>query len=150
MKAAKYAEYEKSVADFLKRENVMKLQTPFEISPRLLPCVRIGDVFISIDYAGETRDGRTRYRYHIDLPNGKEHTGTDLKSGCGGGDLQAGMESLLSFLSAAAESYRYSGMDGENSDLFPEFICQWASDNSDAISMLAIELEETKTQLIEE
>ena len=121
----------------------MKLQAPFEISARLLPSVRVGTCFISIEFAGETSDGRARYRYFIDTPD-FEHEGSDLKSGCGGGSLQEGMESLLSFLTAAAESYRYNGMDGENSDLFPEQVTCWACANSDELSMLQCELQETK------
>jgi hypothetical protein len=49
---------------------------------------------------------------------------------------------LLSFLSAAAESYRYKGMEGENADLFPAEVTAWAAQYSDELSMLAFELEE--------
>lgn len=127
----------------------MKLKQPVIITPRLLAGIKIDNAFVSIDYAGQTAEGRTRYRYHIDLEHGGEYSGTDLKSGCQGGTLQEGLESLLSFLGACAESYRYKGMNGENSDLFPESIAQWASQNSDEIGMLQCELSETPN-LIEE
>lgn len=113
----------------------MKLRAPFMITARLLPGVKIGDVTLSIQDTGlRTPDNRTVYEYFIDGP-GWTHSANDLKSGCGGGTLQEGMESLLSFLGAAAESYP----DGENSDLFPA----WAHQNSDEITLLGIELKET-------
>lgn len=126
----------------------MTLNSPVQITSRLLAGVQIGDTEISIGYAGETSDGRTRYEYYIDSEAFNHHA-KDLKSGCGGGSLQEGLESLLSFLGAAAESWRYSGKDGENSDLFPEAVCEWAAQNSDEISMLAIELEETEGLIAE-
>jgi hypothetical protein len=52
------------------------------------------------------------------------------------------MESLLSFLGAAAESYRYRGMEGENADLFEPALTQWASENADEISMAQMDMEE--------
>lgn len=119
----------------------MTLNAPFCISARLLPAVQVGKAWISIEIDGETSDGRTRYRWYIDTPN-FEQTGNDLCSGCQGGSLQDGMASLLSFLSAAAESYRYKGMDGENADLFPQQVTEWAAQHSDELSMLAMELEE--------
>lgn len=131
----------------------MKLNSPFQISARLLPAVRIGDAWISIKFNGATNDGRARYRYFIDLPDGTEHSANDLQSGCGGGSLQGGMESLLSFLGACAESVRYGTKydkfgdgtdDDSNADLFPATIAEWAYQNSDEISMLQCELEENK------
>lgn len=124
------------------------------ISPRLLPGVKIGATFISIKFAGETSDGRARYRYYIDGPD-FEHSGDDLKSGCGGGSLVQGMESLLSFLGAAADSYRYrkciySGDPDDNSSLFPEPVTAWAYQNSDEISLLELEIKESETDLIED
>lgn len=72
-------------------------------------------------------------------------TGEDLRSG--------GMEdpnhvkmlaSLCSFLTACAESYAYArrhGGDGENADLFPPAVAEWADANSDALEMVREELE---------
>lgn len=75
----------------------MILHTPFQITARLLPGVKVGTGWISIEFAGPTDDGRTRYQYHIDTPK-FEHSASDLKSGVGGGSLQDGMVSLLLFL----------------------------------------------------
>lgn len=123
----------------------MKLHSPFIITPRLMAGVRIGDAFISIGWSNRPYNrGRARYQYHIDGP-GWEHSADDLQSGCGGGDLMEGMASLLSFLDACAESRRYSrhsGSPGENSDLFPENVGEWAEQNSDGIAIAKLEIEE--------
>lgn len=116
----------------------MTLHHPFQISARLLPAIQIGNDWISIEFDGESQ-GRARYKYHIDFGE-QEYTGNDLKSGIGGGSLQEGMASLLSFLSACAESFPGKG---ENYDLFPPRIAAWAYRNSDEISMLSCEPEET-------
>jgi len=118
----------------------MKISNSCSITSRLLPGVILGNTQISIEYAG-VEDNRTKYRYYIDIGR-KEYTKDDLSSGCGGGTLQQGLESLLSFLCAAAESWRYAGKNGENSDLFPQRIVKWAAQNSDELAMLRVEIEE--------
>lgn len=128
------------------------MHPPFIITARLLAGVRVADAFISITFDGETSDGRARYRYYIDGPN-FEHEGNDLKSGVGGGSLVGGMESLLCFLGAAADSYayrgEYTGDPDDNSSLFPEVVTVWAHQHSDEIDMLRFEIEESETELIE-
>jgi len=129
----------------------MQLTSPIIITPRLLPGVQIGDVTISIGYAKrQGDDNRTRYQYYID-PIGPEDGFDDLQSGCQGGGLQDGLESLLSFLGACGEAYRYemSGLKSEDSGQFSPAIAEWCYQNSDGLSELAIELEET-TDLIDE
>lgn len=84
-----------------------------------------------------------RYRWFIDI-GAQEFTGGDLQSGCQGGDLRDGLGSLLSFLGAAVESYRYAGADGENADSFPLPVVEWAAQNSDEISMSQLEIEENE------
>ncbi len=125
----------------------MKLHAPFEISARLMPAVRIAGATLSLNLSGrQTSDGRDVYVCWIDLPDGSEHEITDLRSGCQGGSVQEGMGALLSFLSAAAESRQYrerTGRKGENEDLFPAPVVDWAADNSDEISLIASEIEET-------
>jgi hypothetical protein len=127
----------------------MTIHAPFLITPRLMAGVRVGGAFISIGGGPRNSENRTRYGVFIDLPEGKEFEITDLRSGCGGGDLKSGMESLLSFLGAAAESFRYRGALWENveaddnANLFPREVTEWAYQNGDEISMLEIEIQES-------
>ena len=130
----------------------MILHPPLIITSRLMPGLKIGDATISLGYGKRSSDNRMIYAVWIDLPDGTEHEITDLRSGCGGGDIQDGLASLLSFLGAATESRRYresTGREGENENLFAPAIVDWASENSDELDMLACELEENP-QLIEE
>ncbi len=129
-----------------------KISDPCCITPRLLPGVKIGDAFVSISYDEKPGDqGRTRYRYYIDTPN-LEYTCNDVQSGCQGGNLQEGLESLLSFLSACGESVSCSeGKEaGENADLFTPEIGEWCSENQDELSMAAYDLEETPNLIQED
>ena len=95
---------------------------------------------------------RIIFGYEIILPCGFKYRAYDLKSGaCGvGGNTSEGMTNLLGFLSAAGESFNYAermgkdGMDGENSDLFPREISEWASNNCDELTMAGFDLEESK------
>ncbi len=131
----------------------MILHAPIEITARLLPGIKVGDAYLSICYADRPgNEGRTRYRYFIDLPNGVEYENDDLQSGCDGGNLAAGLSELLFFLAACGESMecRPGEEPGENADLFPSSVAKWCAENSDELSALSAELEETETVLIEE
>ena len=136
-----------------------ELKAPFMITPRLMVGVKVQGPggkpdFISIIYAGRTDDGRMRYHYYIDLSDGREHEGNDLRSGVGGGNLQEGMEFLLSFLGAAGEAYSYKFRHGladpENLDMFPDYINQWAYLNDSDLSILNVELQERRGELVKE
>jgi len=115
------------------------LHPPVAISPRLHPGVHVGGAWVSICYADRPGDdGRVRYRWHIDI-DVQEYTGDDLQSGCQGGSLQDGLESLLSFLSAYAEAIDYqqrTQRESDNAGLFPEGLEQWASENAEELAML--------------
>jgi hypothetical protein len=107
------------------------LRAPFMISSRLLPAVSIGQgpeqTTVSLSPSGFILDG----------PFG-EHKVTGLRLSPLCKSVESAFETLLSFMTAAAESFRYRGMDGENSDLFPaevtealfqvstELECVWA------------------------
>ena len=125
----------------------MTMKPPFIITPRLMAGLRIGDAFVSIEHCGLTPDrSRQCYHYCIDTPS-FEYEARDIHSGCQGGTLQEGMESLLSFLYACGEAMAYeegTGRESENSDLFPRHVAEWARDNSDEISMLELELSENE------
>ena len=140
----------------------MEIKPPLCITSRLLPGFRLDGGEVSIEYADRPGDdGRTRYRYWIDLNatvDGKSignccvHVADDLQSGCGGGNLQEGLASLLSFLSACGESVNWGNHtrdNGENAYIFPEAVGRWCARNEDELSILATELEETGN-LIEE
>ena len=123
----------------------MTLKPPFGISSRLLPCVRVGPAEISLDYAGTTSEGRTRYRWHVDFDDGREFTSNDLKSGVGGGGMAEGFASLLSFMNACGESVAYgrsNGEPGENADLFPAPVAEFCDQYRDELSILEAELAE--------
>jgi len=131
----------------------MTLHPPFEISSRLMPAVRVGDAFISLELGPRNHEGRTQYHAWIDLPDGSEHEITDLRSGCQGGSIVDGMASLLCFLSAAGESRNYRKEEnepGENEDLFVPAVVDWASEHTDDFSCLEMEIEESETPLIED
>lgn len=84
---------------------------------------------------------RVQFAYSITAAGEVLAEGDDLYSGTTERvDLVDGMRSLLSFLTAAAESYASAGMDGENSRLFPEKCVQWADALSDELSTAAYEL----------
>ncbi len=130
-------------------EGNMQLKPPFAISSRLLPALKIGDAWISLEAIG-CRDNRLVYRWYIDLPNGEEFSEADLSSPRD--DLQEMFATLLDFLSACAEGIAYqtrTGRESENSDLFPAAVGQWATENSDEISILACEIEETPELICE-
>jgi hypothetical protein len=107
------------------------LRAPFMISSRLLPAVTVGQgteqITVSLSPSGFILDG----------PFG-EHKVTGLRLSPLCKSVESAFETLLSFMTAAAESFRYRGMDGENSDLFPaevtealfqvstELECVWA------------------------
>ena len=135
----------------------MKLQSPFVITPRLAPGLRIADsngtAWLSFE------DGQ----FVIDLPDGTEHVVTDFRFPQGriAGDtdldvLAKGFSAILSFLTACAESRRYAvargrdAMEGENSDLFPPEVGKWAESVSDELSMLQLEIDEAEESLLVE
>lgn len=119
------------------------IRNPAQITPRLLPGFKIGEGWVSIEYGPVVRDSygfgpRQSYRYYIDLPNYRYEV-DDLRSGCGGGNLQQGLGSLMAFLGAFAESYRYGG---ESADLFPAGLADWALENEDEFGYLGSLLDE--------
>lgn len=125
----------------------MKLHSPFSISARLCPALMVkasnGIAWINYDNG----------QFIIDLPDGTEHKVTDFHPGACS-DLADQFAAILSFLTACAESRSYAErtkrdpMSGENSDLFPDNVGQWAQSVSDELSMLQMEIEESDHELI--
>lgn len=128
-----------------------QLKPPFIITARLMAGVKVSEnSYISIGYGQYNGEGRMCYEVWIDIGD-KEYSVDDLKSGCQGGTLQEGMESLLSFLCAAADAYRYEmgGRQSENSDLFVPEVMEWAYQHDGELQMLQCEIEETPDLIIE-
>lgn len=96
------------------------------------------------DYSPEDSGYRQRYGYKITTKTW-EYIGNDIRSGCGAApDVSEAARTLFGFLAACAESRAYvtrSGGRGENADLFPEYVGQWAEENSDDLSILSLEEE---------
>lgn len=140
----------------------MKLHAPFIIGPRLLPALRIGDAFLSLEgmteatVSGVLRMRRTCPAFILDIGSA-EHRIDDMQSGCGGyRSVVEPFESLLSFMSACAESIRYrerTGHGGDNADLFPAPVAQWCAEHASDIEAAQCELQDengaTRHSLIE-
>jgi hypothetical protein len=106
----------------------------------------IDDATVSIESIGNERQPadmayRQRYSYSIVTPVWR-YDGDDIRSGCGADvDESDAARTLFEFLYAAAEAYRYemNGGTSENIDLFPRHVTEWAYQNSDEISLLAMD-----------
>lgn len=124
------------------------LAPPLIISPRLMAAVRVGDAgaTIHIEPHGRDLENRAVCRYVIEDNDGTVlDDATDLRSGAGDDfDARKMMATLLSFLAAAAESYRYTtyGQTSENADLFPPDVTEWAYQYDGELAALALELDE--------
>ena len=123
----------------------MNLKSPFCISARLAPALKIGDAYLSFDHGRfvfDFADGREHIVTDFNFPQGRISGKTDERF------LQDGFSAILSFLGACVESRRYARgrgedeMEGENSSLFPAFVGEWAEQNSDEIGMLDYEITE--------
>ena len=106
--------------------------------------IQVGDGAVSVERVRLNHEGRAVFRWTITTPAG-EFTGEDLRSGVGCNmENRDGMESLLGFLMAAAEAYRYSmvtGRESDNADLFPAPVMEWAYQNDSELQYAAIEVE---------
>ncbi len=126
--------------------NMTAVPAPLHISARLMAALTIEDVG-TLHLHAEHRDaeGRVVYRYVVEDVDGTVLAdGTDLSSGVGADtDYVATMGTLISFLTAAAESADYAdgtGGHGENADLFPAACVQWAQQHTDELEMSALDL----------
>lgn len=130
--------------------SALKMSGPFKISARLLPAIEIDKCWISFD--------ASKNYFHFDFADGQEHTEKTWNAGAmrrahDGAYVQSAFESILSFLSACGESYRYKmsnpKSEPENLDLFPEFMHEWCYSNSDEFIMLECELQENEYITVE-
>jgi len=97
--------------------------------------VLIGKARVSVCANGRDEANRTRYTYAITLPTGTYYN-DDLRSG-GDGTEREGMNSLLTFLTACAESYP----DGDDADMFPRNVAEWAAENAEEIYSQSVEFQ---------
>lgn len=103
-----------------------------------------GTVHLRVERNGQDWERRTVYYYSI-TGSGLDHRKyDDLRTGVGmdpgPGEMLA---TLLSFLTACAESISYlPGGGGENANLFPRDVAEWAAQHSDELAMLRFEIEE--------
>lgn len=120
----------------------MTLHPPFAISSRLLPGLCIEGAWLSLERVARQENGRDRATFILDLLNGTSYTDSQLQSGVGGfrSPVEA-FESFLGFLSACAESLSYGNPPGENADLFPRHIGEWACEHNDEIAGLTCDLQ---------
>lgn len=137
----------------------MKLNQPFIIASNLCPGLQIAGATITLEPSNwptvfsYDSYGKPRWRYEITLPDGERYDGDDLY---GWGGTQEMFRTLLAFLGACAESRRhrermgYTDVDEDSDEgLFHPAVAEWAAQNSDEISCMQCEIEETKN-LIEE
>lgn len=119
------------------------MATYFEMPPNLayadVPLNHAdGTVHLRVERNGKDWERRTVYYYSI-TGSGLDHR--EYQDLCTGVGMDPGplamLATLLSFLTACAESYP----DGENADLFPRDVAEWAAQHSDELSMLRFEIE---------
>lgn len=122
------------------------LTHPMMITSRLLPGVRIGDSFISVQPI-ELGPGGYRVTYWIDTPDGALYSGSDITiQYFDQRDIpREAIATLVSFLSADGEVYSGSGRMGTAQPFdgygFNVDVAAWAYGMSDELSMLAMELD---------
>ena len=135
----------------------MKLRPPFIITSTLNPGLKIGDSTLHLTDVQVAEEGRDRATFLLVTPE-FEYEDDQLRSGVGGFLGTVGIfESFLGFMQAAVESADYeerTGRIGENTDLFPRHIVEWAMDHryeiEDVMADITNEDGEPNESLIEE
>lgn len=102
------------------------------IGPRLLPTVKVGDTFLAVEPTTKSRGGKPCWKWYIDGPDFTAE-GDDLAGWGNAGEM---LESFLSFVAACGESYP----DGENADLFPPAVGEWARSNADDLAVAGLDI----------
>jgi hypothetical protein len=124
----------------------MELHEPFIIGPRLLPALRIGDAFLSLDSVTRARTGRRLAPVFILDIGSDSYRIDDMSSGAGG--FRSAVEpfnSLLSLMAACAEALHYrerTGHCSDNADLFEPTVAQWCADHSSDIEAAQCDLQD--------
>jgi hypothetical protein len=123
-------------------EIYLRLRPPFFISGRTYPALPVGNATLSLMAIKSGPGRRERAYFVLDLPWGLVHEDSPMFSRMGGfkGYVEV-FYAYLEFLSAAAESHEYeqrTGKKGENSDLFPPHVVEWAAENKSGIEKARI------------
>lgn len=115
----------------------MELKPPFQISARLMPAIRIGSMWVSLQFCGCTPTSRLQYQYCLDdAESDIEYEASNLYRGRGiGVDIQAAMADLLRFLTYYADS------DDVDDLSFPPAVLDWAGAHATEIDDMADLLE---------
>lgn len=124
----------------------MILEWPLSISSRLLPSVKVGDDYLSIDFDNNSNS----WCFYIDAQNGTEFSGDGLRGRFS--DIREVFACLFDFMGACIESIRYSrhtGERGENCDLFSPEIAEWIEQNQTQIEYLRLVLSEESEEIDE-
>lgn len=125
----------------------VEVPAPMFIGPRLWPAYNIGNVgtvHITPDHYDDR--GCLVWRYAVTDADGQELCQqADVMDGAGWDvNVVATMESLLGFMGAAGDAYRYEMENGagssENGKLFPPAMMEWCYVNSDEIGQASFEL----------
>ena len=113
--------------------------------------IELGGATVSVeDTAQATHEGRPVFEWIIVLPSGVRHSATDLCGALMGPEPteEEMLNTLFVFLGAAAESRQYRERGGReiidrdsNESMFPAPVVDWASENSDEISILGADPE---------
>ena len=114
----------------------MILKPPFTIGARLLPALKIGDSYLSVD----TEYGSVVF--YLDTPD-QEFEIHGFRPGLGT-STQGCFKSMLSFMLAAAEAQDSVdvGRFSDNADIFEPPVMRWCQENAEEIGGLLFELEE--------
>lgn len=125
--------------------NSETLYPPVFISSRLTAAVTVAGATISVEPSGGcNRDGKPEWRWHLDLPDGAEHSGAQLWGWGGSAEM---LETLLAFMGACGEGLNYqarTGRESENADLFPPAVAEWCAANSDELAVVQFDIEESR------
>lgn len=119
----------------------MIIHPPCAITPRLRPGIQVAGAWFSIEYAGKDKRGANCFKWAVDVPGLGDFEGGS--SAFGG--LQRGLGDLCSFLDHAGNWFKITNDDPEWSEAhnppFPQDLCEWAHNNSEAIQLAAYDLD---------
>lgn len=123
------------------------MNSPLQITSRLAPGFVLGDAEISFETTDRRNpQGKPAWRMIVEIRSASTLRGHQSTIH-GWGDAASIASAGLSFLSACAEAYGYrmrTGTCSDNVDLFPEWVAEWAYQNSDELAILQLELDESK------